>query len=95
MGHIFKSPAPLTSWLWFEVRLKRWERAALLLGASNGLAEKLDAARLVEFPGVLEANTELCESKLGPDRFEAAYSVGFTMSLDRAIAYAVETHGSG
>ena len=91
IGAHLQIPSTLDLLAFAETRLDQWDRAAQLLGASRRLADKFEAPRLVEFPGFVESTQELCESKLGPERFEAAYAEGLTMSLDRAVHFAVET----
>jgi len=70
----------------------RWMRTARLNGASQGLQEKMDSA-LTRSPHAQEEHDfQLAEARrnLGEEAFSTAWAKGCCMTLEQAVAYALE-----
>jgi predicted ATPase/class 3 adenylate cyclase len=71
-------------------RLDRPAQAALLLGAGKALLAKCGTPLPVRFRGRYARALNLLRAKLGEDAFTGAYEAGRALSLDDAVALALE-----
>ena len=65
-------------------------RAARLLGAAASVREETNAPLLAAEQQSLNATTALAHEKCGDAPFEPAWAEGRAMSIERAIAYALQ-----
>ena len=73
------------------VHLRRqYERAARLFGAGEALRERTGTAIPRSWQTAYQQSVEILERALGPDAFTAAWNAGRALSLDAAIALALE-----
>jgi len=70
------------------------ERAARLLGAAAALREPLDAPPLAQDRADVEQAVAPARAALGEDAWAAAFASGQALSLEEAIAYALEPDGT-
>jgi non-specific serine/threonine protein kinase len=73
---------------------ERPEEAARLLGAAEALRESLGVGLAPAEQTTHDETVEAVRSALGEDRFGADWRHGREMSLDDAIAYALEEEGA-
>jgi tetratricopeptide (TPR) repeat protein len=71
-------------------RQERHERSARLLGAAEALCEKLGKSLPVAVPDEYETATRRARAALGEEAYLAAWAAGRAMSMDDAVAYALE-----
>jgi non-specific serine/threonine protein kinase len=71
------------------------ERAARLLGAATAMLERLDAAIDVADRRVSDRDMEGTRAALDNAAFQAAWEAGRAMSLDEAVALALEETETG
>jgi predicted ATPase/DNA-binding XRE family transcriptional regulator len=72
----------------------QWERAARLLGAAAALRAPLDAPPLAQDRADVEQAVAPARAALGEDAWAAAFAFGQALSLEEAIAYALEPDGA-
>jgi predicted ATPase/transcriptional regulator with XRE-family HTH domain len=72
----------------------QWERAARLLGAAAALREPLDTLPLAQDRADVEQAVAPARAALGEDAWAAAFALGQALSLEEAIAYALEPDGT-
>jgi non-specific serine/threonine protein kinase len=65
-------------------------RAARLFAAATAVRDSLGRSILAESRRERDEDLAIAREALGPDAFEAAWAEGRAMSLERAIAYALE-----
>jgi tetratricopeptide (TPR) repeat protein len=71
-------------------RQQQWERAARLLGATEGACIELEWTLPVGIPEEYKRAVEAARAALGEEAFAAAWAEGRAMTLDQAISYALE-----
>lgn len=64
-------------------------RAARLFGAAQAHCEAMAAPRWSHLDPIYDRDIALARSLLGPDEWHAAWTAGYAMPLDQAIAYAL------
>jgi DNA-binding CsgD family transcriptional regulator len=69
---------------------RQWERAARLLGASAMLFDLVSTVPAAWWQIEPEQAAQRCRSALGDARYDVGYSLGWAMSVDRAVEYALE-----
>src|SRR5262249_28368911 len=72
----------------------QWGRAARLLGAAAALREPLDTPPLAQDRADVEEAVAPARAALGEDAWAAAFALGQALSLEGAIAYALEPDGT-
>jgi tetratricopeptide (TPR) repeat protein len=77
-----------------ELALERMGRAARLQGAIDALREGVGAPLNPREHGGYEANVAAMRAALGEPGFAVAWAAGRAMSMEQAIAYALEGSGS-
>ncbi|UGQ40971.1 protein kinase [Rhodococcus aetherivorans] len=86
--------ASLEALAWISVDQRDARRAAVLMGAADGLAQAIGSSPIIH--SHLVAYHEECarktRQKLGGDAFSAAYRQGEQFGFDAAIAYALREH---
>ncbi|WP_455769814.1 ATP-binding protein [Rhodococcus aetherivorans] len=89
--------ASLEALAWISVDQRDARRAAVLMGAADGLAQAIGSSPIIH--SHLVAYHEECarktRQKLGGDAFSAAYRQGEQFGFDAAIAYALREHPPG
>jgi hypothetical protein len=66
------------------------EKAARLIGCADATREKIPDMRPVIEEADMYRNMAAILSKIGPTGFEETYDEGRSMSLEQAVAYALE-----
>jgi hypothetical protein len=70
------------------------QRAARLLGAAHAMREAIGAPHWPSERAAYDADVDVAREGLGDRAFAAAWAQGWAMSLEQAIAYALEGTGS-
>jgi predicted ATPase/DNA-binding XRE family transcriptional regulator len=73
-----------------EARLEQAQRAARLLGAADGLNEASGMGQWPSHQAELEYNLAAARALLAPEVFEATWAEGRGMTLEQAVAYALD-----
>jgi hypothetical protein len=71
------------------------EKAARLIGCADATREKINDLRPPIEDADMYRNMAAILSKIGPSGFEVTYDEGRSMTLDEAVAYALEENGRG
>ncbi len=92
LGEKRNSAHGLEGLAWVATRRGNWGRAATLWGAAQMLLEGGEAARYANAPerSLDEGAMAAGRSHLGAEVFEAAWAKGMAMTLEQAVAYALE-----
>jgi predicted ATPase/DNA-binding SARP family transcriptional activator len=74
---------------------RQWERAVRLLGAAEGVAQAqgLSLSVTAASPALCQRTMDHARAALGEATFAAAWAAGQAMSLEEAVAYALEDAG--
>jgi tetratricopeptide (TPR) repeat protein len=72
-------------------RQQQWERAVRLLGAAEGIAEPLGRSLPVSWRAEYQRIVDGAREALGEEAFAAAWAAGQALSLEGAVAYAMDT----
>ncbi|HLZ73148.1 MAG TPA: LuxR C-terminal-related transcriptional regulator, partial [Dehalococcoidia bacterium] len=67
------------------MRWRRWDQAARLFGAAEGLREARGVGRATAYRDLYRAGVELLRRRLGDQCFDAAWTAGRALSRDEAI----------
>ncbi|MGV9950090.1 ATP-binding protein [Rhodococcus aetherivorans] len=86
--------ASLEALAWISVDQRDARRAAVLMGAADGLAQAIGSSPIIHSHLVAyhEEGARKTRQKLGGDAFSAAYRQGEQFGFDAAIAYALREH---
>ena len=76
-------------------RGSRGRRAAILVGATDALLAATNTRLWMMQRRIYEQATTAARTQLGEQQFEAARREGSAMSVQQAVAYAVEEEGRG
>jgi hypothetical protein len=71
-------------------RQRQWEHAVRLLGAAEGVAQALGRSLPVAVPGDYQRTVDGARAALGEAAFAAAWAAGHVLTLEEAVAYALE-----
>ncbi len=72
--------------------LGKLDRAAQLIGASEGIIEKHGIIHQPSDQPVYDESKAFVRKELGAEQFDAAYEQGRAMNLEEAIVYSMESH---